>query len=171
MALGIVYTGICVFDWLWSPTVPVYGVVLHIAKIAVSALIVWYAITAAILAHRISLENKRRKRNLPRKTQRSTRKEEREQHHLPTLELHATRVFALHLIHSRHSCAHPESTDKIVTSHLNRFNAEMSSKEKEGENSYGEHTCKKVHHSNRFHVNAYPPFCSEYGEFAESKGS
>jgi hypothetical protein len=43
VALGIVYTGICLFDWLGSPTVPVYGVVLYIAKIAASALIVWYA--------------------------------------------------------------------------------------------------------------------------------
>jgi len=43
VALGVVYTGICVFDWLGSPTVPVYGVVLYIAKIAASALIVWYA--------------------------------------------------------------------------------------------------------------------------------
>jgi hypothetical protein len=43
VALGIVYTGICVFDWLSSPMQPVYGVVLYIAKIAASALIVWYA--------------------------------------------------------------------------------------------------------------------------------
>jgi hypothetical protein len=43
VALGIVYTGICLFDWLGSPTVPVYGVVLYIAKIGASALIVWYA--------------------------------------------------------------------------------------------------------------------------------
>jgi len=43
VAVGIVYTGICLFDWLGSPTVPVYGVVLYIAKIAASALIVWYA--------------------------------------------------------------------------------------------------------------------------------
>ncbi len=43
VALGTVYTGICLFDWLGSPTVPVYGVVLYIAKIAASALIVWYA--------------------------------------------------------------------------------------------------------------------------------
>ena len=43
VALGSVYTGICVFDWLGSPTVPVYGVVLYIAKIAASVLIVWYA--------------------------------------------------------------------------------------------------------------------------------
>ena len=43
VALGIVYTGICVIDWLSSPMQPVYGVVLYIAKIAASALIVWYA--------------------------------------------------------------------------------------------------------------------------------
>jgi len=43
VALGIVYTGICLFDWLSSPMQPVYGVVLYIAKIAASALIVWYA--------------------------------------------------------------------------------------------------------------------------------
>ena len=43
VALGIVYTGICLFDWLSSPVQPLYGVVLYIAKIAASALIVWYA--------------------------------------------------------------------------------------------------------------------------------
>ena len=43
VALGIVYTGICLFDWLSSPMQPVYGVVLYIAKIAASVLIVWYA--------------------------------------------------------------------------------------------------------------------------------
>jgi hypothetical protein len=43
VALGIVYTGICVFDWLSSPVQPAYGVLLYIAKIAASALIVWYA--------------------------------------------------------------------------------------------------------------------------------
>jgi hypothetical protein len=43
VALGIVYTGICLFDWLGSLAVPAYGVLLYIAKIAASALIVWYA--------------------------------------------------------------------------------------------------------------------------------
>jgi len=43
VALGIVYTGICVFDWLSSSVQPAYGVLLYIAKIAASALVVWYA--------------------------------------------------------------------------------------------------------------------------------
>ncbi len=43
VVLGIAYTGICVFDWLGSPTQPAYQVLLYISKIAVSALIVWYA--------------------------------------------------------------------------------------------------------------------------------
>ncbi len=43
VSLGVVYTGICLFDWLGSLTVPLYGVVLYVAKIAASGLIVWYA--------------------------------------------------------------------------------------------------------------------------------
>ena len=43
VALGIVYTGICLFDWLGSPAQPAYSIVLYISKIAASALIVWYA--------------------------------------------------------------------------------------------------------------------------------
>lgn len=43
VALGIIYTGICLFDWLGSPAQPAYGVLLYISKIVASALIVWYA--------------------------------------------------------------------------------------------------------------------------------
>jgi Family of unknown function (DUF6326) len=43
VVLGIVYTGICLFDWLSSPVQPVYAVVLYVTKIAASALIVWYS--------------------------------------------------------------------------------------------------------------------------------
>jgi len=43
VALGIVYTGICLFDWISSPAQPAYGILLYISKIVASALIVWYA--------------------------------------------------------------------------------------------------------------------------------
>lgn len=43
VALGIVYTVICLVDWISSPTQPAYQILLYIAKIAASALIVWYA--------------------------------------------------------------------------------------------------------------------------------
>jgi hypothetical protein len=43
VALGIVYTGICLFDWLSSLAQPAYEVVLYISKIGASVLIVWYA--------------------------------------------------------------------------------------------------------------------------------
>jgi hypothetical protein len=43
VALGIVYTGICLFDWISSLAQPAYGILLYISKIVASALIVWYA--------------------------------------------------------------------------------------------------------------------------------
>ncbi len=42
-ALGIIYTVICLLDWLSSPMQPAYVILLYIFKIAASALIVWYA--------------------------------------------------------------------------------------------------------------------------------
>jgi hypothetical protein len=43
MVLGIVYTGICLLDWLGSPLEPAYHILMHISRIMASALIVWYA--------------------------------------------------------------------------------------------------------------------------------
>ena len=43
VVLGVVYTGICLFDWLGSLVEPAYGILMHISRIVASALIVWYA--------------------------------------------------------------------------------------------------------------------------------
>jgi hypothetical protein len=43
VVLGVVYTGICLFDWLGSLAEPAYHLLMHISRIVASALIVWYA--------------------------------------------------------------------------------------------------------------------------------
>ena len=43
VALGTVYTGICLFDWIGAPVQPAHVILLYISHIAASALIVWYA--------------------------------------------------------------------------------------------------------------------------------
>lgn len=43
VVLGVVYTGICLFDWLESLAEPAYQVLMHISRIVASALIVRYA--------------------------------------------------------------------------------------------------------------------------------
>ena len=43
VVLGVVYTGICLFDWLGSPAQPAYAILMFVSRIMASALIVWYA--------------------------------------------------------------------------------------------------------------------------------
>jgi len=43
VVLGVVYTGICLFDSLGSPAEPAHAILMHISRIMASALIVWYA--------------------------------------------------------------------------------------------------------------------------------
>jgi len=43
VVFGIVYTGICLFDWFGSPAQPAYVILLYISHIVASASIVWYA--------------------------------------------------------------------------------------------------------------------------------
>ena len=43
VVLGTVYTGLCLFIWMWSPPQPDYSIVMFISNIVASALIVWYA--------------------------------------------------------------------------------------------------------------------------------
>lgn len=43
VVLGVVYTGICLFDWLGSLAEPAYQVLMHISRIVASILIVWFA--------------------------------------------------------------------------------------------------------------------------------
>jgi hypothetical protein len=43
VVLGVVYTGICLFDWLGSPVQPAYAILMVISRIMASALIVSYA--------------------------------------------------------------------------------------------------------------------------------
>jgi len=43
VVLGIVYTGLCLFDWLGSIVQPAHVILMFISNIVASALIVWYA--------------------------------------------------------------------------------------------------------------------------------
>ena len=43
VVLGVVYTGICLFDWLGSLAEPAHQVLMHISRILASILIVSYA--------------------------------------------------------------------------------------------------------------------------------
>jgi hypothetical protein len=50
VVLGIVYTGICLFDWIGSPVQPALHILMYISHIVASALIVWYAWNSKKLA-------------------------------------------------------------------------------------------------------------------------
>ena len=43
VALGIFYTGLCLFDWIGSLAQPAHSILMYISEIMASALIVWYA--------------------------------------------------------------------------------------------------------------------------------
>src|SRR4030042_2019043 len=43
VALGIGYTGLCLFDFLGSPAQPAYAILMFISRITASGLIAWYA--------------------------------------------------------------------------------------------------------------------------------
>ena len=43
IALGTIYTGICLIDWIGSPAQPAHVILLYISHILASTLIVWYA--------------------------------------------------------------------------------------------------------------------------------
>lgn len=43
VVLGMFYTGLCLFIWVWSPPQPDYTMVMFSSNIVASALIAWYA--------------------------------------------------------------------------------------------------------------------------------